>query len=85
MNHTKLLIIDSTWAVIGSSNFDNRSFGLNDEVNVLLTDRQVAAQLEEDVSTDLQSAKPIDLSTWRSRPLGERILALAGIVLERQQ
>jgi len=85
MNHTKLLIVDEAWSVIGTSNFDNRSFGLNDEVNVVLTDAPLAAELGEGFQRDIRSSTPIDLSTWQARPWSERALAMLGVLLERQQ
>lgn len=85
MNHTKLLIVDSVWAVVGTSNFDNRSFGLNDEVNVVLTDTLVAEGLQQSFQRDASVSQPIDLATWKARSFGERALSLLGILIERQQ
>ena len=48
MMHAKILIVDHAWSVVGSTNFDNRSFGLNDEVNVAILQRCSAAKLEAD-------------------------------------
>ena len=45
MIHTKSMIVDNEWCVVGSTNFDNRSFGLNDEVNLAAFNRQLAARL----------------------------------------
>lgn len=42
MNHSKVLLVDELWVVVGSSNFDNRSFGLNDELNLALPDGALA-------------------------------------------
>lgn len=85
MNHTKLLIVDDAWAVIGSSNFDNRSFGLNDEVNVMLADPQVTERLRQDFDQDVHRCSRVSMADWQARPLTERLLALLGILLERQQ
>jgi cardiolipin synthase len=84
MMHAKVLIIDSLWSVLGSTNFDNRSFGLNDEVNVAIVDRALAARLEADFAADLSLSVPVRLDEWRRRPLGERAFALLVRVLERQ-
>ena len=46
MIHTKTMIIDGLWSVVGSTNFDNRSFGLNDEVNLAACDEKLAVRLE---------------------------------------
>ena len=45
MTHVKALLVDELWAVIGTTNFDNRSFEHNDEVNVAFRDRDVTARL----------------------------------------
>ena len=53
MMHAKILIVDHVWSVVGSTNFDNRSFGLNDEVNVAILQKTLAARLEADFAADL--------------------------------
>ena len=85
MIHAKVLVVDSAWSVLGSTNFDNRSFGLNDEVNVALRDPALTARLEADFADDLAKSRLIDYGTWARRSLAERCLALLGIVLERQE
>jgi cardiolipin synthase len=84
MIHAKVFIVDRLWAVVGSTNFDNRSFGLNDEVNLAVLERGFAAQLERDFAADLAQSRPITLDEWRRRPYAERALALGARVLERQ-
>jgi cardiolipin synthase len=85
MIHRKILIVDSAWCVVGSTNFDNRSFGLNDEVNLAAVDPQLAARLAEDFQRDLSEAKRITYEQWQQRPLKERVLEWFGRILERQQ
>ena len=46
MMHAKTLVVDSTWSVFGSTNFDPRSFGINDEINVAVCDPELAESLE---------------------------------------
>jgi cardiolipin synthase len=84
MIHAKVFIVDRLWAVVGSTNFDNRSFGLNDEVNLAVLDRRLADALARDFAADLQEARRITLEQWRRRSYGERALALLGRLLERQ-
>jgi cardiolipin synthase A/B len=69
MMHTKAVIVDGVLSIVGSANFDNRSFELNDELNVVVFDRAVAARLREDFERDLGQSKRLDLDSWRSRPL----------------
>jgi len=85
MIHAKVLIIDGTWTVLGSTNFDNRSFGLNDEVNVAMRDETLTARMEADFAADLARSRRITYEDWARRPLGERLLATLGIALERQE
>ena len=85
MMHAKILLVDRIWSVVGSTNFDNRSFGLNDEVNLAVQDQALAERLECDFQADLASSHEITLAEWHKRPIGERLLAGLGSVLERHQ
>jgi len=84
MIHAKVFIVDRLWAVVGSTNFDNRSFGLNDEVNLAVLEPRLAQELARDFAADLRQASRITLEQWRGRSYGERALALLGRLLERQ-
>jgi cardiolipin synthase A/B len=85
MTHAKVLIADSEWAVLGTTNIDNRSFEHNDEVNVAMHDPAVAARLLQDYELDLASSDEITLERWRQRPLWEKIVEPFVWILERQQ
>ena len=85
MIHSKLLVVDEAWVVTGSTNFDNRSFGLNDEVNLAVQDAPLAAQAMEMFAADLRACQTVTLEDWRRRPAGERVLAMLGAVIERQE
>jgi cardiolipin synthase len=85
MIHAKVLLIDGIWSVVGSTNFDNRSFGINDEVNLAVRDPGLAARLEEDFARDWAQSKPVTLEEWERRPVTERVVELLGKVIERQQ
>ncbi len=85
MIHAKVLCVDGLWAVVGSTNFDNRSFGINDEVNLAVRDAAFAEQLEQDMTGDLQQSRRVSLAEWRKRPMTERAPELLGWILERQQ
>ena len=85
MIHAKILIVDRRWAVVGSTNFDNRSFGINDEVNLAMRDVAVAQRLENDMEADLRQAQRVTLDAWRHRGVTERATELIGWVFERQQ
>ena len=85
MIHAKILLVDGIWSVVGSTNFDNRSFGLNDEVNLAVSDEFFARRLEQDFIRDLADSREISYEQWRRRPVLERAPELLGWVLERQQ
>ncbi|HEX4067289.1 MAG TPA: phospholipase D-like domain-containing protein [Acidobacteriaceae bacterium] len=57
MIHAKLMTVDGEWSVAGSTNFDHRSFALNDEVNLAVLDRDVAAGIERDFEEDLRESR----------------------------
>lgn len=81
MYHNKLLIVDEVWTSVGSANFDNRSFRLNDEVNMNILDAAFAAQQTTAFEADLQRSRPVSLKEWKHRPWTERLLDnIAGLV-----
>lgn len=85
MIHVKMLCVDGLWTVVGSTNFDNRSFGLNDEVNLAVRDAAFSERLERDMANDLKQSRRISLEDWRHRPVSERAPELLGWIFERQQ
>ena len=68
MMHTKVLVADRTVSMFGSANFDNRSLELNEELNVAVSSRDLAARLTADFEQDLKVSRKLELSTWRQRP-----------------
>lgn len=85
MIHAKVLVVDDLWAVVGSTNFDNRSFGINDEVNLAACDQALAARLERDMAHDLTKSRRVSLDEWEHRPMIERAPEFLGWIFERQQ
>ncbi|HSB12746.1 MAG TPA: phospholipase D-like domain-containing protein [Blastocatellia bacterium] len=85
MMHAKVMIIDGLWSVVGSTNLDNRSFGLNDEVNLAALDTELAVRLQEDFARDLADSLAVSYDEWKRRSLFERAHEWLGWVLERQQ
>lgn len=67
MMHAKTMTVDGIWTTVGSSNFDDRSFRLNDEVNVNVYDKGIAAQMEAMFLDDLQKSEEITLPKWFRR------------------
>ena len=85
MIHAKVLTVDDLWTVVGSTNFDNRSFGINDEVNLAIRSAELAARMAADFDTDLSLSRSISLDEWRHRPVTERAPELLGWIFQRQQ
>lgn len=72
-DHTKLFVIDGTWSLIGSTNWDARSLRLNFEYNIECYDAGLAAQLEELTDEHLAVATPVELAALRAAPLAVRL------------
>ncbi|HEX6403577.1 MAG TPA: phospholipase D-like domain-containing protein [Pseudonocardiaceae bacterium] len=70
--HAKVITIDGVWANVGSSNFENRSLSLNDEINMSMQDARVVAELERQFNDDLAVSQELDIQSWRRRPLKKR-------------
>lgn len=73
MMHAKTMVVDGVWSTVGSSNFDDRSFRLNDEVNVNVYDESIAAQMEQMFFEDLARSEEITKLRWIKRPWFDRI------------
>lgn len=85
MMHAKVLVVDGRWALLGSTNIDHRSFGLNDEVNLLVSSDTLAMQLRFAFEQDLSQSSRLDLDAWHRRSWSERFLATLGRLIERHQ
>ena len=72
MMHAKAMVVDGAWSMFGSANFDNRSLELNDELNIAVSDRDVARRLTEDFEQDLRVSSKLELARWRQRPFLEK-------------
>jgi cardiolipin synthase len=73
MFHQKSMVVDGLFATLGSANFDNRSFRLNEEANVVTADAATAQRLEEMFERDLARSRPYTYAQWRSRSLAQRL------------
>ena len=85
MNHVKALMVDDCWAVVGSTNFDYRSFAINDEVNLALLDRRVTRRVTEDFERDLSNSNEITYRNWRKKWRFRLAEKLVSLLLERQE
>ncbi len=73
MFHCKYLVIDDRWTSVGSANFDNRSFRLNDEANLNVLDEYFAKEQARIFEKDKQAARQISLVEWQRRPWREKL------------
>lgn len=85
MIHQKLLLVDGEWAVLGTTNFDNRSFEHNDEINVAFPDRRLATELRTLFERDRAQAREMTLAEWQARPAIEKAVSQVAWVLDRQE
>jgi cardiolipin synthase len=85
MIHAKILLVDNLWGVVGSTNCDYRSFGLNDEVNLAARNREFVQRLEQDFMADMANSREITYDDWRRRDIFERAPEVFGWILQRQQ
>jgi cardiolipin synthase A/B len=69
MLHQKTMVVDGAWATVGTANFDNRSFALNEETNVCFHEESLVEQLHGIFAADLAACQKVDLSEWRRRGL----------------
>jgi cardiolipin synthase len=74
MFHCKVLVIDGLMVSAGSTNFDNRSFRLNDEANLNVVNAAFARRQIDIFEEDLRQSKPMTLEAWRKRPWQEKAL-----------
>ena len=65
MYHMKVMIVDDDWVSVGSTNFDNRSFRLNDEANLNVFDEEFARAQAEVFAADRARSRQVTLEEWR--------------------
>lgn len=82
--HAKTMVVDDIWATIGSTNFDNRSFALNEELNLTVYNRSVAQRLAAVFREDLKHSKKITYEEWRSRSVFERLWEIFAFPVKEQ-
>jgi cardiolipin synthase len=73
MFHCKMMLVDSKLASVGSTNFDSRSFRLNDEANLNVYNHAFAERLEDVFERDLKRSKQITYEAWKHRPLRQKV------------
>ena len=84
MYHCKVMIIDGLMVSVGSTNFDSRSFRLNDEANLNIYDHDFAARQTAVFEQDIQKSRKITFEQWKSRPLLEKLQEQVASLLNTQ-
>src|ERR1044071_832073 len=82
--HSKTMVVDGVWGTVGSTNFDNRSFALNEELNMTLYDRNLAQRLEAEFAEDLKHSRRITYEEWQARGWTEKLFELFSFPVEEQ-
>ena len=84
MYHCKVMVVDQRMVSVGSTNFDNRSFRLNDEANLNVYDTAFAARQTAIFEDDLQRSRPVTYADWLDRPWTEKLAERLASVLHSQ-
>jgi cardiolipin synthase len=78
------MVVDGVWATIGSTNFDNRSFALNEELNLTVYNRALAQSLEAAFAEDLRHSRRVTYEEWDARGFKEKFFELFAFPVEEQ-
>ena len=73
MYHTKVMVVDDIWASVGSTNFDDRSFRLNDEANLNVLDAGFGQEQARQFAADQARSREVTLAAWERRPMTEKV------------
>ena len=84
MMHHKYMVCDNVWTTIGTTNFDNRSFALNDENNLCVMDRAFAGQWAQVFFKDLADCDRVELQEWRDRGVLNKLKEMLSSILRSQ-
>ena len=84
MYHCKVMIVDQLMVSVGSTNFDNRSFRLNDEANLNVYDSSFAARQTQVFEQDLGQSRRVTLAQWEARPLTEKFKERLALLMRSQ-
>lgn len=82
--HNKTMVVDGYWSMVGSTNFDARSFRLNDENNLNVLDEAFAAEQIRIFNEDLKQAELYTYEKWENRPLKDKLLEPFALMVQSQ-
>jgi cardiolipin synthase len=84
MYHCKVIIVDGVWVSVGSTNFDDRSFRLNDEANLNVYDPAFVQEQEAVFEGDLKHSHRVTYAEWKNRPATEKVMEQVSSFLASQ-
>lgn len=84
MIHCKVMVIDAEWTSVGSANFDDRSFRLNDEANLNVFSPRLAAEQIRHIDADIAQSRRMVLKRWARRPASRRLYENLALLLRSQ-
>ena len=84
MFHSKVMTVDQVLVSVGSTNFDNRSFRLNDEATLNVMDSEFAVQQTQIFEEDMKLSRQITFDQWSNRPLKEKLAERLAVLLSSQ-
>jgi len=80
-HHTKIMMVDDLFCTVGSSNLDSRSLRCDYEVNTIIFDKEITAELTRMFEDDIQSSVPMSDAYWKSKTKWKRFVAWFGNLL----
>jgi cardiolipin synthase len=84
MIHSKTMVVDGLFALLGTSNLDARSSQINDEIDMSVYDRGFGKQMDDTFMADLQQSKPYTIDMFRQRSLPDRFKEWLGALFRSQ-
>jgi len=84
MIHAKVLVVDDMWVSVGSANFDDRSFRLNDEANLNVFSEELAAEQVRYIEQDIAQSKSMVMRRWARRSVTRRVYENMALLLRSQ-
>jgi cardiolipin synthase A/B len=82
--HQKVITVDGCWAAVGSTNFDDRSFEVNDEISLVIYNEGIAQQLEAIFEEDLEHARERKFDEWKGRPALHKLRDFCSFLFNEQ-
>ncbi|OYT17670.1 MAG: cardiolipin synthase [Bacteroidetes bacterium 4572_77] len=72
--HAKTLLIDNNLSILGTANFDYRSFYHNHEINTIIYNEEICAKLTQQFRQDKRDSEKVTSNRWRNRPIQNKVL-----------